>query len=41
MEIAVWNNLNSGGGKRALYYHIEGLLKRGHEIISFCPDTID
>ena len=41
MKIAVWHNLNSGGGKRALYYHIEGLSKRGHEIISFCPDTID
>jgi glycosyltransferase involved in cell wall biosynthesis len=41
MKIAVWHNLNSGGGKRALFYHIEGLSKRGHNIISFCPDTID
>src|SRR4030042_2767073 len=41
MKIAVWHNLNSGGGKRALHYHIEGLTKRGHEVTSFCPDTVD
>src|SRR4030043_1794010 len=41
MRIAVWHNLNSGGGKRALHYHIEGLTKRGHEITAFCPDTVD
>jgi len=41
LKIAVWHNLQSGGGKRALYYHVEGLIKRGHEIASFCPDTAD
>jgi glycosyltransferase involved in cell wall biosynthesis len=41
LRIAVWHNLPSGGGKRALYYHVEGLLKRGHEITAFCPDTAD
>lgn len=41
LKIAVWHNLGSGGGKRALYYHVEGLLKRGHEITAFCPDTAD
>ena len=41
MKIGLWHNLNSGGAKRALFYHIEGLVKRGHTIISFCPDTVD
>ena len=41
MKIAVWHNLNSGGGKRALYYHVEGLIKRGHDVTAFCPDTVD
>jgi glycosyltransferase involved in cell wall biosynthesis len=41
MKIAVWHNLNSGGGKRALYNHVKCLLNRGHEIISYCPDTAD
>jgi hypothetical protein len=30
MKIAVWHNLGSGGGKRALYDHVVGLLARGH-----------
>src|SRR5208337_1348527 len=41
MKIAVWHNLLSGGGKRALHYHVAGLIKRGHEITVFCPDTVD
>ncbi len=41
LRIAVWHNLPSGGGKRALYYHVEGLRKRGHEVTAFCPDTVD
>jgi glycosyltransferase involved in cell wall biosynthesis len=41
MKIAVWHNLNSGGGKRALYDHIKGLIERGHTVISHCPDTVD
>lgn len=41
LKIAVWHNLPSGGGKRALHYQIEGLIKRGHEITAFCPDTAD
>jgi glycosyltransferase involved in cell wall biosynthesis len=41
MKIAIWHNLNSGGGKRALYYHVKGLVDRGHEVVSYCPDTVD
>ena len=41
MKIAVWHNLPSGGGKRALYYHVKGLLERGHEVEAWCPSTAD
>ncbi|HKV42878.1 MAG TPA: glycosyltransferase [Blastocatellia bacterium] len=41
MKIAVWHNLPSGGGKRALYYHIRGLVKRGHEVTCWSLDTAD
>jgi hypothetical protein len=32
MKIAVWHNLHSGGGSRALQYHIQGLISAGHEV---------
>jgi glycosyltransferase involved in cell wall biosynthesis len=41
MRIAVWHNLPSGGGKRALYDHLRGLSERGHEIEIWCPPTAD
>jgi len=41
MKIAVWHNLPSGGGKRALYDHVRGLVGRGHEIEAWCPPTAD
>jgi glycosyltransferase involved in cell wall biosynthesis len=41
MRIAVWHNLPSGGGKRALYYHVRGLLERGHSVEAWCPSTAD
>jgi len=41
MRIAVWHNLPSGGGKRALYDHVRGLAARGHEIEAWCPPTAD
>jgi glycosyltransferase involved in cell wall biosynthesis len=41
MKIAVWHNLPSGGGKRALYDHVRGLRARGHEVESWCPPTAD
>lgn len=41
MKIAVWHNLPSGGGKRALYDHVKGLVARGHLIEAWCPPTAD
>jgi glycosyltransferase involved in cell wall biosynthesis len=37
MKIAVWYNLPSGGAKRALYDHILGLKRLGHEVESWRP----
>jgi glycosyltransferase involved in cell wall biosynthesis len=39
VRIAVWHNLPSGGGKRALYYHVRGLVERGHHVEIWCPQT--
>jgi glycosyltransferase involved in cell wall biosynthesis len=41
MKIAVWHNLPSGGGKRALYHHISGLVARGHSVHVWTPPTAD
>jgi len=41
MKIAIWHNLPSGGGKRALYDHVRGLLGRGHRIEAWCPPSAD
>lgn len=41
MKIAVWHNLPSGGGKRALYYHVRGLTERGHRLACWSLDTAD
>ena len=41
MRIAVWHNLPSGGGKRALHDHVRGLVQRGHELTVWCPPTAD
>lgn len=41
MRIAVWHNLPSGGGKRALHDQIRGLVRRGHEVEVWCPPTAD
>ena len=41
MKIAVWHNLPSGGGKRALFDHIRGLTGRGHTVEVWCPPTAD
>lgn len=38
MRIAVWHNLPSGGGKRALYNHIKALKTRGHYLESWTTD---
>ena len=39
MKIAVWHNLPSGGGKRALYCHVRGLVEKGHSVEAWCPST--
>lgn len=41
MKIAVWHNLPSGGGKRALYYHVRGLTERGHKLACWSLDSAD
>jgi glycosyltransferase involved in cell wall biosynthesis len=41
LKIAVWHNLPSGGGKRALYGHVRGLAERGHTFEFWCPSTAD
>ena len=41
MKIAVWYNLPSGGAKRALFYHVRGLVERGHQVEVWCPPTAD
>src|ERR1035437_6700241 len=41
LKIAVWHNLPSGGGKRALWHHVAGLVQRGHQVESWCPATAD
>ena len=41
MRIAVWHNLPSGGGKRALHDHVRGLVDRGHTLESWCPSSAD
>lgn len=41
MKIAVWHNLPSGGGKRALHGQVAGLSARGHQIEAWCPDSAD
>lgn len=37
LRIAVWYNLPSGGGKRALNDHLRGLKARGHDIVAWRP----
>src|ERR1039458_290172 len=36
MRIAVWQDLPSGGGERALYDHVSGLVAHGHYVESWC-----
>ncbi len=41
MKIAIWHNLPSGGGKRALHDQIRGLVRQGHRVEVWCPSTAD
>jgi glycosyltransferase involved in cell wall biosynthesis len=38
LRIAIWHNLPSGGGKRALYNHVKALLARGHTLEAWTTD---
>jgi glycosyltransferase involved in cell wall biosynthesis len=37
LRIAVWFNVPSGGARRALYNHVQGLVERGHEVEIWSP----
>lgn len=39
LRIALWNNLPSGGGKRAFFELASGLVGKGHHLESWCPPT--
>ena len=41
MRIAIWHNLPSGGGKRALFDQVSGLVTRGHHVEAWRPPTAD
>jgi len=41
LDVAVWHHLPSGGGKRALFDHVRGLLAKGHALEAWCPSTAD
>jgi len=41
MKIAIFHNLTSGGGKRALEGYCKGLCERGHSLDLFIMDTAD
>ncbi len=41
LRIAVWHNLPSGGAKRALWGHVAGLIRLGHQVESWCPEMVD
>jgi glycosyltransferase involved in cell wall biosynthesis len=41
MRIAIWHNLPSGGGKRALYDHVTALLDQGHYLEVWRPPSRD
>jgi glycosyltransferase involved in cell wall biosynthesis len=41
LRIAIWHNLPSGGGKRALYHHVKGLVQRGHILECWTLTTAD
>lgn len=41
MRIAIWHNLPSGGGKRALHAQVAALTARGHHVEAWSPPTAD
>ena len=40
MRIAVWHNLPTGGGLRAMVDQVNGLVLRGHQVVVYCPDDV-
>jgi glycosyltransferase involved in cell wall biosynthesis len=41
LRVAVWHNLYTGGGLRALQAHVAGLLGRGHAVEAWCVGERD
>ncbi|MEI8138450.1 MAG: glycosyltransferase family 4 protein [bacterium] len=41
MKIAVWHNLPSGGGFRALFDQVRGLVRGGHQVEIWCPESAE
>lgn len=41
MRVAIWHNLPSGGGKRALHDQVKGLIARGHKVEGWCTPLAD
>lgn len=41
MKIAIWHNQGNGGARRVLAEQVAFLAGRGHEIVSFAPETAD
>ena len=41
MKIAIWHNLPSGGGKRAIFNYAKALKKRGHTLEAWCSPFAD
>ena len=39
LKIAIWHNLPSGGGKRALFDQVRGLVASGHHVEVWCPPS--
>ena len=41
VRIAIWHNHPSGGGKRAFYNHVRGLIHKGHTVEVWRPAIVD
>lgn len=41
MKIAMWHNLPSGGGFRALHDQVRGLVARGNHVEVWCPESAE
>jgi len=41
VKVAVWHDLPSGGGRRALHDQVRGLVAAGHEVAVWCPPQAD